>query len=189
MKSFFGGMSFPRAVILFCSLGSLVMGALVYQRTRRLDEVQEELRRVKEVVKEIQTDAYRLDELQRSAGTEKFKAQEELDLYIRNIAGQENVDMGQLNTEDRTDEPARGIVDNICKMSPLSKTHNYNRGQIGNFLYKLEAESRRVKVTRLKLTPSDKAIPGEVGRDRWNFEAELTTRAKVDVTAPADDRG
>ena len=189
MKSFFGKMSFPRAVILFCSLGSVVMGALVFDRTRRLADVHEELRRVKEVIKEIQTDAYRLDDLQRSAGAEKFAAQDELETYIRKIAGEDNIDMGQLDFQKRPHEPARGILDNICKISPQSKTPHYNRGQIGNFLYTLERDSQRVKVTRLKLTPSDKAVAGEVGKDRWNFEAELTTRTKSDTTPAAGDRG
>lgn len=188
MKSFFAKMSFPRAVILFCSIGSVVMGALVFDRTRRLSEVQDELRRVKEIVKEIQTDAYRLDDLQRSAGAEKFSAQEELETYIRKIAGEDNINMGQLDFQKRTHEPARGILDNICKMSPQSKAPHYNRGQIGNFLYTLERDSHRVKVTRLKLTPSDKTVAGEVGKDRWNFEAELTTRTKAEAP-PAGVRG
>ena len=189
MKVFFAQMSFPRAVILFCSLGSLVMGALVYQRSQRLDEVHDELRRVKDVLKEIHTDAYRLDELKRSADAESFKAQEEIETYIRSIAGQDNVDMGQLDFQRSTHEPSRDVLDNICKMTPLSKTKRYNRGQIGNFLYRLEHDSPRVKVTRLKLTPADKAVAGEVGNDSWNFEASLTTRTKKEAAPAAGDRG
>lgn len=189
MRAFLGRMSFPRAVILSCSLGSLVMGALVYQRSQRLDEVHAELGRVKDVLKEIHADAYRLDELQRSAGAEKFKAQEEMETYIRAIAAQDRIDMGQLDFTRQTHEPTRGVLDNICRMSPLSKTKRYNRGQIGNFLYQLEYDSRRVKVTRLKLTPAEKAVPGEVGSDSWNFEASLTTRTKLETAPPAGDRG
>lgn len=189
MKTLLARMSFPRAVILCCSLGSAVMGTLVYQRSRRLDEVREELVRVKDVLKEMHTDAYRLDELQRSAGAEKLKAQEEMETYIRAIAGKENIDMGQLDFTRRTFEPARGVQDNICKMTPLSKTKRFNRGQIGNFLFQLEYDSRRVKVTRLKLTPADKPVPGVVGNDAWNFEADLTTRTKTETAPPAGDRG
>jgi hypothetical protein len=189
VKGFFGRMSFPRAVILFCSLGSLTLGALVYLRSRRLDEVHKELERVKEVVKEIQTDAYRLDDLQRSASTEKFKAQSELETYIRAIAGHKDINMGQIDIAKSTKSPARGIEDTIYKMSPQTKSQHYQRAQIGNFLYKLEFDSRRVKVTRLKLTPFDKVVPGEVGKDRWNFEADLTTRTKVDTAPAPADRG
>ena len=180
MKGFFSRMSFPRAVILFCSLGSLALGVLVYQRSQRLSDVQNELKHVKDLVKDIQTDAYRLSELQKSASAEKFKAQSEPETYIRAIAGDGKINMGQLEITKSIKNFARGIDDNVYKITPMTKTQRFSRGQIGNFLYKLEADSRRVKVTRLKLTPFEKVSPGEVGKDQWQFEAELTTRIKVD---------
>lgn len=189
MKGFLGRMSFPRAVILFCSLGSLTLGVLVYLRSERLDEVHNELRRVKDIVREIQTDAYRLDDLQASASTEKFKAQEELESYIRAVAGEDTIKMGQLDLTKGSKSPARGIEDKVYKIVPGVKTQHYLRGQIGNFLYKLEKDSRRVKVTRLKLTPFDKVVPGEIGKDRWIFDADLTTRTKLETAPPAGDQG
>jgi hypothetical protein len=177
-------MSFPRAVILFCSLGSLVLGVLVYLRSQRLDQVHAELKQVKEIVKEIQTDAYRLSHLKRSAEAEKFKAQDEPESYIRGIATDAKVNMGQVDISKHTKSPARNIEDNIYKITPQTKTQRFSRGQIGNFLFKLESDSRRVKVTRIKLTPFEKISPGEVGKDSWVFEAELTTRLKLD-SAPA----
>ena len=188
MKNFFARMSFPRAVILFCSLGSVVLGVLVYLRRQRLNEVNDELQRVPAIVKEIQTDAYRLSDLLRSASTETLKAQTEPESYIRNIAGDDKISMGQIDINKNDKSPAKGIMDNIYKMTPQTKSQRYSRGQIGNFLYKLEYDSRRVKVTRLKLTPfGEKIAPGEIGKDNWVFEAELTTRTKTDpgpATAP-----
>jgi len=186
VKAFFGRMSIMRAVILFCSLGSLVLGVLVYLRSQRLDQVHNELKRVKDVVREIQTDAYRLDDLQRLADKEQFKAQEELETYIRSVAAQENVDVGQLNLTQKDKSPARGIEDKIYSIVPANKTRHYPRGTIGNFLYSLEAGSRRVKITRVRLTPFDKTAAGEVGKDRWTFEADLTTRTKLDSAPPGD---
>ncbi len=184
MRSFFGRLSFPRAVILFCSLGSLVLGALVWLRAQRLSEVKDELARVPNLVKEIQSDAYRLSELLRSASAEKFKAQSEPETYIRAIAVDGKINMGQIDITKVTKTPAKGIEDSIYKMVPQTKTQRYTRGHIGNFLYKLEADSRRVKVTRIKLTPFEKISPGEIGKDSWVFEAELTTRTKLE-SAPA----
>lgn len=184
MKGFFGRMSFPRAVILFCSLGSLALGAFVYLRSQRLAEVKQELKQVTELVKQIQSDALRLSSLQLTAGAEKFKAQSEPETYIRQIAGDKMISMGQIDIQHNTKEPMRGVEDTIYKVTPMTKTQRYTRGQIGNFLYKLEKDSRRVKVTRLKLTPYEKIVPGEVGKDSWNFEAELTTRTKLE-SAPA----
>lgn len=184
MKSFFARMSFPRAVILFCTLGSVALGALVWMRSQRLKEVQRELARVPEIVREIQADAYRLDDLQRSAGSEKFKAQTEPLTYIQSIGAEKNVNMGQLKINKGTRTPARGIEDNIYTISPDTKGQKYPRLQIGNFLYRLEEASQRVKVTRLKLQPFEKTSPGEVVKDAWTFEADLTTRTKLE-SAPS----
>jgi len=176
--SFLQRLSFPRLVILVCGLGSLVFGVLVYQRSARLSEVQAELVKVKEVVREIQTDAYRLDELQRSASAEKFKGQDEPETYIRQVAADGNINMGQVQITSSTKSPARGIEDRVYKITPAEKTQRFTLGQIGNFLYKLEADSRRVKVTYFKIQPFEKVAPGQVGKDAWSFEAELTTRGK-----------
>ena len=181
MKRFLGRMSFPRAVILFCSLGSVALGGLVYMRVQRLREVKDELRRVPEIVKEIQTDAYRLSDLLRSASNEKFKAQSAPETYIRAIAVDGKINIGQIDIGISDKSPARGIRDDIYKITLQTKTQRCTRGQIGNFLYKLEADSRRVKVTRIKLTPfGERIAPGEIGKDNWVFEADLTTRTKVD---------
>ncbi|HEX6882412.1 MAG TPA: hypothetical protein VF530_03465, partial [Planctomycetota bacterium] len=76
--------------------------------------------------------------------------------------------------------PARDIEDKIYKISPDQKSQKYPRLQIANFLYRLEEASRRVKVTRLKLIPFEKTTPGQVVKDLWTFEADLTTRTKID---------
>jgi hypothetical protein len=182
-------MSFPRAVILFCSLGSVVLGVLVWMRSQRLKEVQRELARVPEIVREVQADAYRLDELQRSAGSEKFKAQTEPFTYIQSIGAEKNVNMGQLKIDKSTKTPARGIEDSVFKIAPDAKSQKYPRLQIANFLYRLEEASSRVKVTRLKLIPFEKVSPGEVGKDLWTFEADLTTRTKLDAAPAGGDQG
>ena len=179
--SFFQRMSFPRAVILLCSLGSLAFGVLVYLRTARLAEVHSELISVKNVVKEIQTDAYRLAELQKAASAESLKGQDEPETYIRQVAVDGAINLGQISITKGTKNPARGIEDSSYTIKPTEKTQRFTLGQVGNFLYKLEADSRRVKVTQLKLTPYEKISPGQGGKDSWNFEAELTTRTKTDT--------
>ena len=41
-----------------------------------------------------------------------------------------------------------------------------------------------VKVTSINLTPAKKVKPGEIGDDRWTFEAEVMSRSKLE-TKPA----
>jgi len=180
VKSSLGRLSFPRLVILVCSLGSIALGVMVYMRTQRLSDVKAELQRVPTLVKEIQSNAYRLSDLQSRANAEKFKGQTEPESYIRQIAGGPNINIGQVNISHTSKTPARGIEDTIYKIEPQLKNQRFSLGQIGNFLYKLEAESRRVKVTRIKLVPAEKVAPGEVGKNQWVFDADLTTRAKTE---------
>ncbi len=183
MKGFFGRMNFPRAVILTCSFGSLVLGGLVYLRTARLSEIESQLRRVRDVLKEIQTDAYRLSDLLRAASAEKFKTQDEPEAYIRGIAAGNDTKIGQVDIQHHTSSPFRGVEDRIFKIKSQIKNQRFRRVNISNFLYKLEADSRRVKVTSIKLTPFEKLEPGELGKDEWVFEVELTSRSKVETGA------
>jgi hypothetical protein len=189
MKSFLGRMNFPRAVILFCSLGSLALGWLVYQRASRLAQIERELRQVEVLLKEMHTDAYLLNDLLRIASAEKFKAQSEPETYIRTIAADDKIKVGQVEFNQSTTTPFRGVEDRVFKVKPQTKTQRYSRLQIGNFLYKLESDSRRVKVTRVRMTPFEKLDPGELGNDAWVFEVELTSRSKLETApaAPASD--
>ena len=176
----FSGMTFPRWVIVTMLLASSALGWLVYHRFTRLDEVRYELRRVEGVVSEIQELALQLNGLQDLASKEGLKGENDPELYIREIAVQDKVGIGQVGTTPSRQTPFKGVEDHRFKIKPLNKNKRYSRGQIGNFLYKLEADSRRVRVTSLKLTPVERIRPGETGDDTWTFEAEITSRQKAE---------
>lgn len=181
MKTFFSNMTFPRAVILFSLTGSLVLGYFVYMRTQRLTQLERDLQRAPSVVQKIQEHAWRLDELHRAADKEGLKGeQSDPELYIRRVASQDNVNIGQVDTSVSEATPERGVLDRKYKIRPTNKNESFHRGSIGNFLYKLEADSRRVKVTSLKMTPVGRVKPGEIGDDLWTFEAEITSRQAVE---------
>jgi len=190
VKRFFARMSFPRAVILFCTLGSGVLGTLVFLRERRLSQIETELQTVRNVLRSTQIDAYRYDELEHQSGSEKFKAQSDPESFIRSTATQDRITMGQLDITHK-DAPGgtSGVTDTIYTIKPQTRRH-HSLLNVGNFLYTLEKDSSRVKITRLKLTPFEKLSPGEVGKDQWVFEADLTTRTKVETAPPpAQNRG
>lgn len=172
-------LNFPRTVIVLCTLGSAALGWFVYQRSERLAQVESDLARVEGVVRSISEHAYRVDDLTRISSDEKFKAQGDIESYIRAIAVDDKIHMGQVEVNKRTDNPSKEIEDLVCTVKPMAKTQRYYLSQIGNFLYKLESDSRRVKVTRLKLTPFERVTPGEIGKGEWVFEAELTSRVKL----------
>jgi hypothetical protein len=57
----------------------------------------------------------------------------------------------------------------------------FQRSQIANLLYKLEADSGRVVVTDVEIDKADKRLkPHEIPEDRWMFEATLTSRQATD---------
>jgi len=179
MLNFFRNMSFPRAVILVSLVASCVLGYFVREKTQRLDEVHSELKKVPALVTEIQQLGIELTQYQDIANTDNVGSDGDFDPYIRATGADPFVQIGQLSVSPSQRNPEKDIVDRIYTIKPAQKTQKYHQSKIGNFLYKLEADSRRVKVTRFKLTPFKKVNPGEVGSGQWTFEATITSRSRV----------
>lgn len=178
---FFRNLNFPRGVILISLVTSAAFGWFLYQKTERLDEIKRELTLVEGLVKDIQTRGIELNNLQKSASGELLKGEDyDAETYIREIAADGNVNIGQLLINPSKKSPSKQFEDHIYKISPSNKKQRHSKSQIGNFLYKLEADSRRVKVTSLQISPLDKTKPGEIGNDVWSFEASITTRTKTE---------
>jgi hypothetical protein len=180
MKTFFSSLNFPRAVILVMLLASAVLGYFVWQRTTRLHQIERELVMVKSRVRETQQLALQLNDLQRLSEREGLVGEADPEFYIRGVASQDRVQIGQVDTSVSTSTPMRGVEDKKYKITPSNKNARYSRTQIGNFLYKLEADSRRVRVTHIRITPVSRVKPGEIGPDVWTFEAEITSRQAIE---------
>ena len=94
------------------------------------------------------------------------------------------VEVGQLSINVPTPRRygKKGSVDRIYKFEPVGETQSYNRGKIANFLYKLEAENRRVKVTSLSISPFNKRSrlkPGVIGDDSWTSTTNRAPRPRA----------
>ena len=173
-------MTFPRWVIVLSLLGSVGLGYVVWQKMQQLNQVHTELKSVKGLVREVQGNAYRLNELQKVSAKEGLIGESDPELYIRGVAAKKNVSIGSVNTSVSTTTPMKGVEDRRYLIRPTDRQAKFSRGAIGNFLFKLEDDSRRVKVTDLKLTPSDRLKPGDLGSDFWTFEATMTSRQAVE---------
>ncbi len=176
MKRPQGRMNFPRWVILAMLLTSGALGWFVYEKGTRLAAVHDELHRVPVLVKEIQQQALRLDALQGLADKEGLIGETDPEYYIQRIAALENVQIGATSINPSVFQTFRGVEDHKYTIRPQDKSRRYKRIRIGNFLYKLEEESRKVKVTGIELTPTARIKKGEIGDDNWTFEVELTSR-------------
>ncbi len=183
MKNFLRNMTFPRGVILVSLVASLGLGVLVFQRKTRLREIEGELLGVPNLVKEIQQLGIEYTNLKQIASGEIVRGEQlDIETYIRQQAADKMVEIGQVDiTPSAPRAFTGGVEDRVFKIKPANTNQRYQRSRIGNFLYKLEADSRRVKVTNLKLTPANKRLKsGEVGDDLWTFEAAITVRTKVE---------
>ena len=178
MKDFFRNMNFPRAVILLSLIASAVLGWFVYEKTNRLTAVQKELRAVPELARSIQQLGIELEQLQGDDSGAGVGQEDQFDPYIRETAASAVVGIGQVKIDPSKRDYNATVVDNIYKIRLANKNQRYHRSKIGNFLYKLEADSPRVKVTSFTLTPMGKVKPGQIGPDEWKFEAELTSRTR-----------
>jgi len=179
--SFFTNLSFPRAVILLSFIASGVLGYYVRRDTDRLDQIHRELRDVPGIVQEIQRLGIEVEQYRQLADANSTTKGADFDFttYIRSIAADPLVGIGQVKVDPSTRSAAKDIIDRVYKIRPNNKNQRYGRQRIGNFLYKLEAESRRVRVTRFIMTPFDKIKPGDIGSDEWSFEAAITSRSQV----------
>ncbi len=179
MSDFFRNLNFPRAVILVSLVAAGVLGYLLVQRSARLEEIHSELRRAPQLAQEIQNLGIELDQYQQLAKGSNSLDTSDFSTFIRKTAATKLVGIGEVEVIPSERSPARDIVDKIYKIRPATKNQSYVRGKIGNFLYKLEADNPRLKVTDIQMTPADKIRPGEVGNDQWTFEASVTARAQV----------
>ncbi len=187
MKAFFQGMNFPRLIILLSFLASSGLGWNVYDKQERLKEVQQNLKKVPEEVTKMQSLGIELEQYQDQVASSGATTAQDLPSQIRDTAADRLVGIGSLTITPMTPKVYRSkSKDVIYKITPKNKTQSYSRNSIANFLYKLEYENRRIKVTSFNIKPftgkkSSRPKPGEIfSADRWTFEAEITFRTKND---------
>ena len=75
------------------------------------------------------------------------------------------------------------VTDRVYTVTPFLREDAFSRGQIANFLWKLEYDSRRVRVTELTLTALDadnkpRVKPDDYPSDKWTFKCQVTSRQK-----------
>jgi len=103
--------------------------------------------------------------------------------YIRNIAASPDVMIGDTSVDPPSENKIiEGVLDTRYGIKPSARDRGYPRLNIANFLFKLESESRGMRVTRLRMEPEAKNVKPEnvLENDMWKWEAEVTTRTKIE---------
>jgi hypothetical protein len=169
MKSFFQNLNLARGIILVSLIGCLA-----------LSEMKDNLNiKMQPLVKDLMQTAQRHTTLARTLKDDSLGNQADLETYIRKVAAKDKVEIGNVNMTFSPEQRSKTVVDKVYRVKSDARERTFQRLRIANFLYTLEFDSRRVKVTDLKLEVAEKkSKPHEVPNDEWFFEAEVTSRQR-----------
>jgi hypothetical protein len=182
MKSFFAEMNLARGIIVVSLAGCLVLAVLGWRKQRDLAETRTVYEASLEpLARDLMQSAQRHSVLSKALRDDSLGAQADLETYIRRVAAKDKVEIGNVNMQFSDEQRSKTVVDKVYRIKSDAKDRSFQRLRIANFLYTLESDSRRVKVTDLKLEVSERRIkPHEVPGDAWFFEAEVTSRQRAD---------
>ena len=188
MKNFFQNLSLARWIIIVALISSAGLGVYGYKLHAQRVELEDALRnKVPLLAIELQTLAKQHSALTKQFEREGLQGQSDPVTYIRSIAASKDVAIGDTTVDPPAEsENIKGVLDTRYGIKPSSRDRGYGRINIANFLFKLESESRRMRVTRLRLEPEAKSVKPEnvLESDMWRWEAEVTSRTKLDQPAP-----
>jgi hypothetical protein len=193
---FLKDLNLARWIILLSLVGALGLGVLGYSQSSRLGKLQSDLEKsgqrkaasgtyddsdVAKLVREIETLGRKHSQLSKAKKAEGFTETEGLNNYIERAITNDGVELGEHSTDPSTASVTKGIVDKKIRIKPTSRDKTFPRSKIANFLYKLEADSRRIRVTDLVIELGGKnrvrehEIPEE---NQWTYEVEITSRQR-----------
>jgi hypothetical protein len=181
VKDFFRSMNFARWSILFSLLGTLgLLWFGLWQRSA-LAEMKEGLDSdASKLTKQIAQLARKHSQLSDSLKGENLKGEEDMQSYIYKVAGTDRVEVGNLTLNTPAAEQfSKGIVDKKINIRPDNRERKFTRTTIANFLYTLEQQSRRVKVTMVTIENADRRVKNhEIPKEEWTFLADITSRQR-----------
>lgn len=167
-----------RIMIILLVLGSCFLGWTAYRQHQRIQYLRSALAPdglVSKTAASIQHNAERYADLKDRAASDLLK-DEDPAVYIRELAGHPNINIGRIDVSSAEVEAGRGITQRNYRIKPSDPKQTFDRRNIANFLYKLEEDSRRVKVTYIKLDPASKVEEGGRPQDLWRMETAISIR-------------
>jgi hypothetical protein len=188
MKTFFANLTLARWIILLSLLASIGLGWYGYTLHGRRVALEEALSKdVRTIALDLRNQARRYTVLKKQQEREGLQGQSDPQTYIRSVAAALDVAIGDVTVDPPTEaENIKGVLDTRYGIKPSSRDRGYPRLNIANYLYKLESQSRRMRVTRVRLEPEAKSTKPELvlENDLWRWEAEVTSRTKLEAPPP-----
>jgi hypothetical protein len=184
MSSFLQSLNFARVMMLGALLGSLVLGYTGWRQYETLKGLRQDLEvRMPDLVRKLEAAGRRHSQLAKNYDKEALKGEQNLMSYAMKCAADDRVEIGDIDPQPSIDKNAgpKGIEDQKLLVKPKDPKREYTRLRIANFLYRLEEQSRRVKVTDLEFAlAGPKVAKHEVPEDKWTFSCEITSRQRRD---------
>ena len=181
MKNFFKDFNLARAIILVAVVGSLAFAFLGWRQMQKLDELRDNLDKdVPKLVKEVESLGRKHTQLTKAKNADELVAEKNVESYIRKAREADSVEIGEVDIKTTPTTVGKGIIDKRYRITPHEKDKQFQRSRIANFLYKLEADSRRVRLTDISLDLAEKkrVRPAEIPEDFWTYDIELTSRQR-----------
>lgn len=186
MSALLAKMNLARWVILVSLVGSIGLGTWGWKlHAERVELVSALEVEVPKRAQNIQVLSLRHSELRKDYDREGLIGQDNPETYIRRLATDKDVALGGVRINALPDRsPAKGVVDRKFAISPQDETKGsrgaagYDRARIANYLWLLEQQSRRVRVTSIRFDPVQRTDPWVAAKDKWSWDIELTSRQK-----------
>lgn len=181
----FKRMNFARFLILTMLLSSIPLGWFAWEQHTRILGLRTALEQqgsAENLAGSIQALSRQHSSLVRAVDAEGMRGQSNPRSYINSMAFKDKIDIGQVKIDPSENEVMKGVIDKSFRVRPVNKDASFGRTKLGNFFYSLESESRRVKVTEIKIEAEDRKLkPHEKPNDKWTFECKVTSRQKKGV--------
>ncbi|MCP4222024.1 MAG: hypothetical protein GY773_01605, partial [Actinomycetia bacterium] len=150
-----GKLTFAKVMIGLCLVGSGVLAWFdwkQYQEIERLEVALEPGGEVETLVRDTQRLGKEYAELEKALGNEALMGQSSPLTYISEMAERPKIGIGNVDISP-SERPTsnRATVDKVYTITPSDKKRNYDQLSIANYLYSLEENSRRIRVTMLKI--------------------------------------
>lgn len=175
-------------MIVLLVLGSAYLGWMAYGQRQTLNTLRANLAQgglVPKTVAEIQQSAelYTLYK-DRGASDALLKGGEDMLSYINQIASHQHVNVGRVDIDPaRESDIGKDVSERTYRVTPNDQKATFGRLNIANFLFKLEEDSPRVKVTQIEIKPKDNPKVGERPQDEWQLKLSVSKRSRK-ATAP-----
>jgi len=186
-----GNITFAKAMIVLCLLGSALLAHQDWKLYQTLEALRDDVRPyggIELTVRETQQLGKKYAELSEALEDDALTGHADMGSYIRATAYMKDVNIGDVRVSS-PNERARGskVEDLVYTVTPAAN-REYNKTEIGNFLYMLEDGSPRVRVTKVLITQNNsngkpqmraEEYPAENDR-RFTFDTQVTTRQRKD---------